>query len=506
MARLVSIAALALIVLPPAAAQAGEARMGGALRYDGATGEVNRVTVAREGPRTFLLTDEGADVTAGPNCMAVSARQVRCTRPGANALGAVIELHDGNDSARGPAIIDGGPGDDDIFDTTRPDPEAVALGIGAVSTGGPGNDTVTGLGEGGEGNDTLRASPGRSAILRGGPGDDTVQGGTTDDFLSGGTGADRVASGGGSDTLSFADEATVPVVFSLATGPQGGRAGEADTYDGTFTRVIGDIAAGSLTGDALDNELLGNGLLRGLGGDDLLEGGTGEDTIEGGSGSDVLDDGDLGGESNVLDAGAGNDRVDVADRTEESANTLEREMRPTPDEVTCGPGKDRIDLDSADARPSDCEIFALLGELGSTITGTDGNDFLVGFSGDGDEDFIVGRRGDDRVVGLTGDDRLYGRSGDDRLEGDGPGVGESGLSSDDALSGGDGNDHLVGGFGDDRLTGGSGTDRLNGGADDDRIGARDGRRDKVLCGGGRDRVSADRGDRVSGDCEVVHRR
>jgi Ca2+-binding RTX toxin-like protein len=506
MARLASLVALALIALLPAGAEAGQARMGAVLRYDGAAGESNDVTVTRQGLQAFVLTDAGAPVEPGPGCTAVSANQVRCERDGARALGALLDLHDGNDRARGPAIIDGGPGDDDIFDTSVADPETVPTGIGAISTGGPGNDVVTGLGGGGEGNDVLRGVSGRSAILRGGPGDDLVEGASADDFLSGGTGSDRVVSGGGSDTLSFADDTAEPVVFSMETAPQGGRSGEADTYEGTFARVIGDLAPGSLTGDARGNELLGNGLLRGLGGDDLLEGGTGIDRLEGGDGDDLLHDGDLGGQGNAVHAGRGNDRIDVADRTEEPAATEEREMRPTPDDVTCGAGKDRIDLDATDARPSDCEIFALLGELGATITGTDGDDFITGFSGDGDEDFIVGRRGDDRLVGLTGDDRLYGRSGDDRLEGDGPGVSASLLSSDDVLSGSSGDDHLVGGVGSDRLTGGTGADRLSGGSGNDRLGARDGRRDKVACGPGRDRVSADRGDRVSRDCEVVHRR
>lgn len=506
MARLAPIAALALIALLPADAVAGQARMGQSLRYDGAAGETNDVTIVREDTRTFLLTDATAPVTAGPGCTAVTERQVRCSRSGAAALGALVSLGDGDDKARGPAIIDGGPGDDDIFDTSVPDPETIPSGIGAISTGGPGNDTVTGLGTGGEGNDTLRAVAGRSAILRGGPGDDTVEGGSADDFLSGGTGSDRVVSGGGRDTLSFADDAAEPVVFTLEPAAQGGRAGEADTYDGTFTRVIGDIAPGSLTGNALGNELLGNGVLRGLDGDDLLEGGTGMDRIEGGDGDDVLDDGDLGGQANVLDGGAGNDRIDVADRREEESNTEEREMRPTNDDVTCGPGKDRVDLDVADATPADCEILAVLGELGASIAGTAEGDFIAGFSGDGDEDEIIGYGGNDRLVGLTGDDRLYGRSGDDRLEGDGPGVSSSGLTSDDVLSGAHGHDHLVGGVGDDRLTGGDGLDRLSGGPGDDRLGARDRRRDKVSCGSGRDRVTADRVDRVAADCEVVLRR
>jgi Ca2+-binding RTX toxin-like protein len=45
---------------------------------------------------------------------------------------------------------------------------------------------------------------------------------------------------------------------------------------------------------------------------------------------------------------------------------------------------------------------------------------------------------------------------------------------------------------------------LDGGAGNDRISARDGERDRVRCGPGRDTAIVDRGDRVKG-CEVVKR-
>jgi Ca2+-binding RTX toxin-like protein len=84
-----------------------------------------------------------------------------------------------------------------------------------------------------------------------------------------------------------------------------------------------------------------------------------------------------------------------------------------------------------------------------------------------------------------------------------------GLAGPDTLLGGDGDDCLRGGAGDDRLSGGRGRDvlrggagrnRLSGGAGDDRIDAVNRRRDRVSCGGGRDRVRADRVDLLAG-CE-----
>src|SRR5437762_2366758 len=56
-----------------------------------------------------------------------------------------------------------------------------------------------------------------------------------------------------------------------------------------------------------------------------------------------------------------------------------------------------------------------------------------------------------------------------------------------------------------RLSGGSGNDTVRGGSGNDRINVRDGRRDHVNCGSGKDTVKADRKDVVSHNCEHVHR-
>jgi Ca2+-binding RTX toxin-like protein len=46
---------------------------------------------------------------------------------------------------------------------------------------------------------------------------------------------------------------------------------------------------------------------------------------------------------------------------------------------------------------------------------------------------------------------------------------------------------------------------LDGGAGDDVLSARDGARDTIRCGAGRDTVTADRLDTVARDCERVSR-
>ncbi len=89
----------------------------------------------------------------------------------------------------------------------------------------------------------------------------------------------------------------------------------------------------------------------------------------------------------------------------------------------------------------------------------------------------------------------------------------SGGHGRDRLSGGSGNDRLYGGPGRDRLTGGAGADALRGGGGGDTIRARDGRRDRIACGAGRDTATLDARDAIAGattarpdgDCETVRR-
>jgi len=93
----------------------------------------------------------------------------------------------------------------------------------------------------------------------------------------------------------------------------------------------------------------------------------------------------------------------------------------------------------------------------------------------------------DRLVGTRGPDTLRGLGGGDTI---------IGLAGNDLLDGGPGNDTLNGGPGRDLLLGGPGNDVIN---------ARDGQRDRIRCGSGRDRVIADRLDLVARDCERVLR-
>lgn len=76
----------------------------------------------------------------------------------------------------------------------------------------------------------------------------------------------------------------------------------------------------------------------------------------------------------------------------------------------------------------------------------------------------------------------------------------------DVIDGRGGNDRLFGRGGNDRITGGPGRDVIDSGPGNDRVLARDGARDAIRCGTGRDTVVADRVDTAARDCERVSRR
>jgi Bacterial Ig domain/RTX calcium-binding nonapeptide repeat (4 copies)/Calcineurin-like phosphoesterase len=96
---------------------------------------------------------------------------------------------------------------------------------------------------------------------------------------------------------------------------------------------------------------------------------------------------------------------------------------------------------------------------------------------------IIGGPGDEVLVGTSGNDVIDGGGGDDEIDG---------LRGQDSLRGGSGADRLDGGSGNDRVFGDAGFDRLLGGAGRDVLHARDGGRDVVSGGPGRDRGFFDR--------------
>lgn len=118
------------------------------------------------------------------------------------------------------------------------------------------------------------------------------------------------------------------------------------------------------------------------------------------------------------------------------------------------------------------------------LTGTDGDDVLIGaggadtiHGGAGDDelvgmggpDTITGGEGDDLIVGLGGPDELHGGEGNDIIQGHGGRDTIYGDAGDDTISGGGAPDTIYGGEGNDTISGGGGPDVLEGGAGNDII-------------------------------------
>ena len=160
--------------------------------------------------------------------------------------------------------------------------------------------------------------------------------------------------------------------------------------------------------------------------------------------------------------------------------------------------------------------------LAVTKIGTQGRDFLKGTDG---ADTLVGRGDNDRIFSLAGKDHLIGGPGKDWIFGGSIRSSHTTVWVDYTFSGGEknvvggyGNDAVWGGLGSDKVVGGGGNDALLGGKYrdpvKDTLSGGDGNdvffvdndpagKDVVVCGGGFDRVSADRKDIVVADCEKV---
>jgi hypothetical protein len=173
--------------------------------------------------------------------------------------------------------VDGGTGDDQIYNTTS---------IPLLAVGGSGNDTISGgAGKdilfGGEGNDMIEGNDGTD-LLRGDEGDDGLNGGVGNDIIIGGVGNDILAGFDGDDYLS---------------GDDGN-----DGLDGGFgaDQIYGGPGADDMVGGD------GNDYLAGGQGDDFLMGCGDADQLLGGDGNDRLDGDTI---DPVLDGGTGTNTI-----------------------------------------------------------------------------------------------------------------------------------------------------------------------------------------------------
>ena len=168
-------------------------------------------------------------------------------------------------------------------------------------------------------------------VITGLAGDDTLNGFGGNDLLDGGTGSDRLFGGQGNDTLLAGNDFDVNRLFGedgddTLTGSSG-----PDTLDGGNGNDTLDAGSGSDFASGGD----GNDTLDGGSGNDSLNGERGNDVLRGGDGNDSLSDFDFSGTvaSNTLDAGAGDDAIDVYQSNAGSITT-----------VTGGSGRDTYRL------------------------------------------------------------------------------------------------------------------------------------------------------------------
>jgi Ca2+-binding RTX toxin-like protein len=248
--------------------------------------------------------------------------------------------------------------------------------------------------------------------------------------------------------------------------------------------------------------------LNGGAGDDVICGLGGNDTIDGGGGNDVITGGP---DDDTIQGGPGLDEIfgeGGSDEINGGTNT---------DLVYGGDGNDEIFGDDGSetsiANPPDAGLFGGLGvdtivggKGADLVLGEDGVDILLGGAGndqlDGgadidhllggpDTDKLKGGDAADTMDGDAGNDELLGGAADDKLRG-GTGIDRmAGESGNDILQGEGGADVLIGDIGDDKLTGGGARDDMSGSDGKDVLFAKDGLKDKVAGGPGRDKAERD---------------
>ncbi len=316
-----------------------------------------------------------------------------------------------------------------------------------------------------DGNDTLYGGGGNDTIL-GGQGNDILDGGNGDDTLSGQDGIDIFRGGAGVDTVDYSRESPFQLLVNLATNVASGGTASGDTFDSIENLIGSDDRIDRFIGTAAANHFWGQGggdYFNGGDGNDILDGGRDGDIIYGEGGNDTI----IGGsEQDYLDGGAGIDTVVYAGS---SAGVT-------------------IDLANGTANGGDGDGPVQIVGRGTTIR----HDILAGFEnalgsffddhliGNAQANDLSGGAGNDTLTGGKGADRLNGGAGSDTadyadatrgvnlsLAGDGS-AGDTYVSIEN-LAGSGFNDRLTGNGAANVLTGQGGADRIDGGGGDDTL-------------------------------------
>ena len=281
-----------------------------------------------------------------------------------------------------------------------------------IIDGGAGNDRLAGEGgedslRGGAGDDSLTGDA-NDDILDGGAGNDTLEGGTGDDILFAGAGDDVIDGGTGVDFVSYSD-ATSGITFSSTEGIA--------AVSGFGTDALTDVE-GVIGTDFADTITAGSGI-------DKVQAGDGDDSIDVSSST-------FNGE---LDGGAGNDSISLSGVTSGTATVM---GRAGDDDLSGGDGSEKLDGGSGN----------------DTLRGSAGDDTLDGGAGTADvldysavtDDLTVnfGYGGGQQVMSGHGTDTLVNLevlvsgSGDDTLTVSSSGTTVQAGAGNDTVRGGDG--------------------------------------------------------------------
>lgn len=345
----VSSTSASVTVSPGAPASQGTVSLSGnQLRFVAAAGKRNIIGTTYDSAAGQINVRSpyatGGRLTAGAGCTAVSQIHVRC--PSAGVTRQYYDLGDRDDQL-----------------TAIP---AFAAEI-----------------RGGDGNDTLNGSTAGDTIY-GGAGSDELTAGSGNDTIQPGTGNDNLHGGAGIDTADYADR-TANVYITNTGTTTSGESGESDRIDADIENLTGGAGNDSLIGNASANTLRGNlgaDSFDGAGGTDLVtyserttavwssingaaddgavfEGDNIQTTVEnllGGSSDDIL----IGSESigNMIDGGLG---VDVLNGLSGN-DTLGARDRVNDSTLDCGAGTDILlaDPSPSDALTAGCETISRL--------------------------------------------------------------------------------------------------------------------------------------------------
>lgn len=258
---------------------------------------------------SFAIAATAADVILTEDTDASGGQRTELELDGASLKfeGGIADFDTGRFSFSDGSTLWIGDQGGDRFDVLRHAPDAaqsenqlVGLGGNDYLRGGYGNDRI----DGGAGRDHLRGRDGDD-ILEGGLGNDIVRGGRGNDHLNGGDGRDLLRGGRGNDTLSGDD---------------------------------------------------GSDILRGGAGDDILEGGAGRDYMWGGNGADTFVFQAESGKDHIFDFNVEEDLLDFS-KTGLSFDDLEVETRGTFTIVSFGEAEISIFGTSCDPLTEECFLF-----------------------------------------------------------------------------------------------------------------------------------------------------